>query len=134
MRRGGGFIPTKVLTFRFVMDSFGRQIRATGLHDGLSLNLTLTYKHTTSIIVFFSSLSCFRCCYIVLLLLLLGTACYFVGWRFSLLTAFGIPPPLCNKVPPKRLGSSPSLQLGIIQTARKGGSLVFLVYKYIYML
>lgn len=132
MRRGGGFIPTKVLTFRFVMDSFGRQIRATGLHDGLSLNLTLTYKHTTSIIVFFFFSQLFS-------LLLYSTTttwnCVLFCWlAFLPSDSFRDPPPLCNKVPPKRLGSSPSLQLGIIQTARKGGSLVFLVYKYIYML
>jgi hypothetical protein len=121
MRRGGGFIPTKVLTFRFVMDSFGRQIRATGLHDGLSLNLTLTYKHTTSIIVFFSSLSCFRCCYIVLLLLLLGTACYFVGWRFSLLTAFGIPPPFATKFLPRDLAPPHLFSSVLYRQLEKGG-------------
>jgi hypothetical protein len=106
----------------FVMDSFGRQIRATGITWRLISQLNSNVPSTTSIIVFsLFSLFPFVC---VLL---------FLYWeeeellRVILLAlssdSFGIPPPLCNKVPPKRLGSSPSLQRGIIQTARerKGG-------------
>lgn len=122
-------VPYNNKSLTFVMDSFGRQIRATGITWRLISQLNSNVPSTTSIIVF--SLFLFHL-YV------------FLYWeeeellRVILLAlpsdSFGIPPPpLCNKVPPKRLGSSPSLQRGIIQTARErkgGGSLVFLVYKY----
>lgn len=122
-------VPYNNKSLTFVMDSFGRQIRATGITWRLISQLNSNVPSTTSIIVFSFSLFPFVCVFVlgrrtVLRVILLALPS----------DSFGIPPPpLCNKVPPKRLGSSPSLQRGIIQTARErkgGGSLVFLVYKY----